>query len=150
MHRFKLFVTALAVAIVLLVTNTTAFAEQKIGLVDMEKVLNNYDKAKAAQADLQANQEELQKMLIDAKKQIDNAKSDKDKEKLQQEIADKITQKSKTFKENFTQKWEVVENNVLSTIKQVADSEDYTLVMDKQSVIAGGEDITDKVMSALK
>ncbi|OGI01955.1 MAG: hypothetical protein A2Y25_03015 [Candidatus Melainabacteria bacterium GWF2_37_15] len=150
MHRFKLFVTALAVAIVLLVTNTTAFAEQKIGLVDMEKVLNNYDKAKAAQADLQANQEELQKMLIDAKKQIDNAKSDKDKEKLQQEIADKITQKSKTFKENFTQKWEVVENNVLSTIKQVADSEDYTLVMDKQSVIAGGDDITDKVMSALK
>ena len=150
MHRFKLFVTALAVAIVLLVTNTTAFAEQKIGLVDMEKVLNNYDKAKAAQADLQAKQEELQKMLIDAKKQIDNAKSDKDKEKLQQEIADKITQKSKTFKENFTQKWEVVENNVLSTIKQVADSEDYTLVMDKQSVIAGGDDITDKVMSALK
>ena len=150
MHRFKLFVTALAVAVVLFVTNTTAFAEQKIGLVDMEKILNSYDKAKAVQADLQANQEELQKMLTDAKKQIDNAKSDKDKEKLQQEMADKITQKSKTFKENFTQKWEVVESNVLSTIKQVADSEDYTLVMDKQSVIAGGEDITDKVMSALK
>lgn len=150
MFKFKSIITLLAVLLMMSATNTSALAEQKIGLVDMEKILTNYDKAKTAQTELQNNQKELQKMLSEARKQIENAKSETDKEKLQNEIAERIMKKSNAFKESFSKKWEVVENNVLSTVKQVAEQGNYSLIMEKQSVIAGGEDITGKVLSALK
>lgn len=149
MTKSKLFIMVLTASALLFAPGTMALAEEKIGLVDVRKILSDYDKAKAAQDELKANQEEIKKMLAQARKQLQSAKSDKDKDKIQQEFKKKVTQKTNLVKEKFSRKWETVQNEVLATIKQVAEKEGLTLVVDKQSVIAGGEDITDKVLSVL-
>lgn len=150
MSKIKLVITALAVLAVLFVLNITAVAEQKIGLVDTAKILSTYDKAQAAQEELRNNQLELQKMIVNAREQLQKLESKKAKENLQQEFASKITKKNNAFKKTFTKKWDAVQNEVLATIKAVADRDGYTLIVEKQSVIAGGDDITDRVLTELK
>ncbi len=150
MLKSGIFISALSVVLVLFAMGAPAFAEQKIGVVDLKKILNNYDEAKAAQADLQANQEKLQKILASAKQEINKAKSDKAKEEIKEKYAEKIKSQSEGFKSSFSTKWEKVESNVLSTIKQVADQEGYTLILEKEGIIAGGDDITEKVLKDLK
>lgn len=150
MNKIKLFIAALFIVLVLFVSNAIAIEKQKIGLVDFQKILSSYDKAAAAQNELEANQKQLENMLLNAQKELKNAKNEQAKEQLQKQFAEKIMNQNNAFRDKFSKNWESIQNNVLATIKQVADREGYTLIMDKQSVVAGGEDITDKVLKELK
>jgi len=150
MLKSKIFIIALSVVLGLFMLNAPAPAEQKIGFVDLQRILASYEAAKVAQADLQANQEEIKRILENAKNEIDKAKSDKAKQDIKDKFAEKIKTQSEEFKTSFSNKWDKIENNVLSTIKQIADKEGYTIILEKQGIIAGGDDITDRVLNALK
>ena len=150
MYKAKLFIIMLAVLGVLFTSNIKVLAEQKIGLVDMAKIFNNYDKAMNARDNLKANQKEIQKMITNAQEELKKLESDKAKKEMEKKFVAKIVKKDKAFKQNFSKKWKKIQHNILTTIKKVADKQGFTLVVDKQSVIAGGEDITEQILAALK
>ena len=146
----KMFFVSMAVIGLLFSVNAQASAEAKIALVDMARVVSNYDKAKAVQADLKVNQAAIRKMLANAKKDIREIDDEEKKKEMQKKLAKNIMAKNKSFKEDFAEKWQEVQEKVLLTIKSVADRQKYDLVVDKTSVIAGGEDITQNVIDELK
>ncbi len=148
--KTKLFIVTFAVFGVLFGFSTKTLAQSKIALVDMVQIVHNYDKAKQAQAELQANQAELNKMITNARQEVKKIKGENKKKEREKTLTENIMNKSKLFRENFSKKWQQVQSDVLVTIKQVADREKFDLVMDKQTVIAGGEDITQKVLAELK
>ncbi len=149
MNKIKLLIITLAVFSSFLIANDKTFAEVKIGLVDMTEIVKNYNKAKEAQAALQANQEELKKMILKAREDVKKV-DEKEREDLEKKLADEIMKKNNKFKEDFSKKWKKVQNNILTTIKKVSDQEKLDMVIDKQTVIAGGEDITKQVLKELK
>lgn len=125
------------------------FAEAKIALVDMSQIVKNYDKAREAQAELQINQKKIKKMITEAREEISKIKGEEEKKEREKKLAEKILEKNKTFREKFSKEWQQVQNKILLTIKNVADNGKYDLVVDKHTVIAGGEDITGKVLAEL-
>jgi len=150
MNKTKFFIITLMTAGLLFTLNAKSFAEAKIALVDMAQVVQNYDKAKEAQADLQVSQEKIKKMIANARDEVKEIKESKAKKEREKKLTEDILKKNNAFKQDFSKKWQAVQTNILLTIKKVADQNKFDLVMDKQTVIAGGEDITKKVIDALK
>jgi len=150
MNKTKLLIVTFTVVSILFGFSAESFAKTKIALVDMSQVIQNYDKAKEAQADLQVSQKKLKKMISEAREEVKGIEGKKAKQEREKKLAEEILQKNKTFRESFTKKWTKVQNDILLTIKKVADKENYDLVVDKHTVIAGGEDITGKVIKQLE
>jgi len=150
MNKTKLFVITLVVTGILFALSAKSYAETKIGLIDMAQIIQNYDKAKEAQADLQVSQEQIKKMIASARKEVKGIKEKKVKKELEKKLTEEILKKNNVFKQDFAKKWQAVQNNILTTIKKVADKQEYDLIMDKQTVIAGGKDITKEVLKELK
>ncbi len=149
-NKTKLFMITLAIFSFLFGFNSKSSAEVKIALVDMVQVVKNYGKAQKAQADLQVNQKEINKMIAKAREEVKKIKEAEVKDQKEKKLAEEILTKSKTYREIFSKKWQQVQSDILLTIKKVADDGKYDLVMDKQTVIAGGEDITKKVLAELE
>lgn len=149
-HNRKVVIITFAVFVLSLGFNAKSHANVKIGLIDMTQIVKQYDKAQDAQASLQLNQKELNKMISNAREEVKKIKEEKNKKEKEKKLTKEIMEKSKTYRQNFLKKWQKVQNDILITIKKVADENKYDLVMDKNTVIAGGEDITKKVLSELK
>ncbi|HSA07384.1 MAG TPA: OmpH family outer membrane protein [Candidatus Gastranaerophilales bacterium] len=150
MNKTKIFIIAVMLFVLLLGFKSLTRAEAKIALVDLNQIAQNYDKAKEAQNDLKAKQEELKKMIAAAKDEVQDIKEEKAKKEREKKLAQEIIEKNKIYGDAFSKEWGEVQNNILLSIKKVADSKDFDLVIEKQSVIAGGEDITKEVLSELK
>jgi len=151
-----------------LIISTSAFAEQKIVVLDMKQVLNNSKAGKGAQDFLK-------------KKFQDNAKKFADLEKkLKKEESDLLKKKSNLSKEEYSKKTDELRKKVIDfqskrrsslddlgkqrtdarkimieKVKPIIDAyineNNISLVLDKKNVIGGsvGHDITDVIVEKL-
>lgn len=150
MTKIKLFLISLAVMGLFFVGDTKSFAATKIGLVDMAQLVQNYDRAKEVQADFQVSQAKIKKMIEDARAQVSKIEEDEARKETEKKLADQILKENEALKDDFTKKWEEVQTNILTSINAVAQKGKYDLIINKQSVITGGEDITNKVLAEIQ
>lgn len=148
MTSFKKMFLAVAASGLILFSGLSTYA-QGIGVVDVDKVLNNYQKAEDVSADLKVKEADLQKFLADAQKQLKSATSPVDKKNLETKLSQEFKAKSDSFKEAQVQQWKQIEQNIFSAIDQVSQSKKLDIVLNKSSVLTGGADITDQVLSIL-
>ena len=142
------------------------FAESsKIGVVDLQKVLNESAKGKEAVKLLEAEFEKKKKELdikendikkleeeiskrgslwsekVKQEKEEDYDKKVKDYRRLQTDLKDEFQRKNK----NFTDK---ILSDIIELVRTVGDEEKFSLIMEKQNAIFTSStiDITDKVI----
>ena len=111
-------------------TSTASAASSSVGVVDYRKVL----------------QSQMQKAIQEAEMrfQADTAKmSDEDKAKAMQQAQQELQQKEQALTSAIQAKIDVV-------VKEVADAKGLSVVLDKNVVVYGGQDITDDVLKKLK
>lgn len=156
------------VACVLAVTWMPATAQQatKIGFVSTERILRDAVPAKAAQEKLEQEfsrrEKELQDMgarLRSLGERIDRdaaVMSDADRLRRQREFADldkDFQRRQREFREDLNQRRNEelahVIDKVNQAIKQIADQENYDLIVQEAVVASPRVDITDKVLRAL-
>ncbi|OGL45586.1 MAG: hypothetical protein A2W05_05095 [Candidatus Schekmanbacteria bacterium RBG_16_38_10] len=143
-----------------------AFAESsKIGVVDLQKVLNESAKGKEAvkllevefekkkkeldikENDIKKLEEEISKRgslwseKVKQEKEEDYDKKVKDYRRLQTDLKDEFQRKNK----NFTDK---ILSDIIELVRTVGDEEKFSLIMEKQNAIFTSStiDITDKVI----
>jgi outer membrane protein len=136
---------------------------QKIGFVDMTKIMRESKAAKNAQSTLEKEIEskraiikEKNDKIANMDKDLKNAKQDspaskEKREKITKEINDfnklRVEYDGQLQKKNneLTQK---IVTDVQQVIKKIADSEKYTIILDKRSSLLADEsiDLTDKVI----
>jgi len=138
----------LAVIISLFTLNTSAFAEQ-IGVIDLNKILQNYTKSQNARADMKIKQAELQKFVENARKSVQAGKTTAEKKKLEDKYNAELKQKVAAVNAGQTQKVQEIQTNIYSAIKSAADQKQISTVLTKESVIMGGQDFTDEVLKVL-
>lgn len=126
-----------------------ATAEQKIGFVDMSKILSSYSKAQEISSNVKSQQEELQKMLTDARNQVKAAKTDKERVELEKKLTEQIQQKNNSFKVTYEKNIQALQDNIVSTVKQVAESKQIDFIFKKDNIVVGGQDITGDVLAEL-
>jgi len=147
MNNFKTIISLAAIIMSVLISNTGAFAEE-IGTVDINKIVNNYSKAQEVVADLKVKESELQKFVAEARKDL-KSNTTSDKKVLEDKYNKELKQKSDAFKQEEIKQLSVIQENIATAIKNVADTKNIKSVFKKESMIMGAQDLTDEVIKTL-
>ena len=120
-------------------TSTASAASSSVGAVDYRKVLQSHPDYASASSEMQKAIQEAEMRF-----QADTAKmSDEDKAKAMQQAQQELQQKEQALTSAIQAKIDVV-------VKEVADAKGLSVVLDKNVVVYGGQDITDDVLKKLK
>lgn len=135
----KLFHIFLFISLILLIFNFIYSQVNSIGYIDYLKVFSEYKETKNMQTQIQKKQEEINKIIEEAKKRgLDQKKLDdlkKEKEKELGEIVAKIR--------------DALRKRILLEVEKVAKSKKLYVVLEKSARVWGGIDITKEVLSNL-
>ncbi|SJZ47584.1 OmpH family outer membrane protein [Selenihalanaerobacter shriftii] len=129
----------LAIALLVLVTGCTS-QKQKIGIVDMKKVVEESKQVQKYQQNLDQKLKELQSEYEAKLQDI------KDEEKLKDE-RQKAYKQSQKIKEEMEKK---LRKTIQEAVKKVAKEEKIDIVVRKAEVQYGGINITDQVIKSLE
>jgi len=150
-------------SLILLSTSLGAFAKDLVGIVDTRKVFENSTLAfeySKVQKEIQDLQDAYKKKTLDNTKKIEDAKNKKVSEqelnKMQEQFskelenerknADELYEKKRIEFEKLTEKFKV---DMEKAIEDVAKEKQLQVVVEKQTVLFGGSDITEDVIKKL-
>lgn len=135
----KLFHIFLFISLILLIFNFIYSQVNSIGYIDYLKVFSEYKETKNMQTQIQKKQEEINKIIEEAKKRgLDQKKLDdlkKEKEKELGEMVAKIR--------------DALRKRILLEVEKVAKSKKLYVVLERNARVWGGIDITKEVLNNL-
>jgi len=129
---------------------TASAAEQKIAVIDIQKVVSSSSQVKALTASQEANAKALADFIKKAQADIDKQKDEKAKQELAKKYEKQLAEKREIFAKDYAEKLKGGEKKVNEQIAQKVKEMGYTLVLPKATVIYGGDDITDAIVKAVK
>lgn len=136
----KMVLLAVLSAFMLTVVAGVALADEKIGVIEPQKVLFQHPKMAQVQKQVQAV---VQKKQEEAKTAIDKEQDNKKKAEIYQTKRNEAaTEEQKLMAPLF--------KDIDLAIRSVAKAKGLTIVLDKAQVFMGGIDITDDVIQELK
>ena len=109
-----------------------------VGVVDMGEIMMNHPDRQGAEDQLKATIDEVEKNFNEKAAGM----SDEEKQAFAMQSQQIIADKEKELSDQLLKKIE-------DTVKQVADAKGLSVVVNKQAVIFGGNDITQDVVSRL-
>ena len=118
---------------------SAASSESAIGVVNYQMLLSQAP-------DLQNVQTSMKQEIDNAQKDFDEKSktmNDTEKQRYYQQLQERLSNKEKELMDPVLKKIE-------TTIKKVADKKGLSVVVDKNTVVYGGLDITDEVSKALQ
>jgi outer membrane protein len=110
-------------------------AEANIGVVDFQLLLSQHPDMAAAQETMKLETEQAQKDFDDKTKTMT---TDAEKEAYHDQLQQRLDEKKQTL-------FASIGNKVIAAIKAVADAKGITVVVDKETIMYGGQDITSDV-----
>ena len=131
-----------------LILINSAFAEP-VNVVDIGKVVQNYSKAQEAKADLKIKEDEIQKLLEDAKTTLKSAKSLDEQKKLKDKYNKNLKLKKDSYLKTKTQLVENIQLNISKAIEVVAKKNKIDTIFKKENILYGGQDFSEQVISEL-
>jgi len=148
----KLLVTLLLV--VLSFWPAYAHDSGKIGVVDGEKLFDEYPSAQEASKKIADAQDDLKKEISESEKVYSEfekgKKSEAEKLTKQRELQTKIDARAQDTRKMIEDLSGKIEADILQAIKKIASGKGIDVVFDKRAVLSGGVDITDEVVLILK
>ena len=135
----KKLMTLLCSALMALGFSTSAFAAE-LGFVDWNAVVANYPGIKEVAQEVVAEKNRLQAQFNEQAKALTT-----DQEKI--ELANKLNAQMAQFEQG---KYEPINKKIRRTILRVAKTNNIDSVVNAGAMIAGGKDLTQEVIAALK
>lgn len=133
-----------------LLIQTANAQEQKVAVIDIQKVVASSPQVKALTASKDANAKELAEFIKKAQADINKQKDDKTKQELTKKYEKQLSAKRESFAKDYSEKLKAVDKKVNEQIAQKAKEMGYTLVLPKIAVIYGGDDITEDIIKVVK
>lgn len=90
------------------------------------------------------------KFIKTAKSNLDAEKNSAKKKTLEKKYNDQLSQKRKTIEGEYAKKLSSIEKNINKAIKDTAEKNKYDVVLSKNVVLYGGDDITAEVSKIVK
>ena len=126
----------------------------KVGVVDGEKLFDEYPSAQEASKKIANAQDELRNAISETEKIYTEfekqKKSEAEKLTKQKELQVKIDAKAQDTKKMIESLSSRIEDEILQAIKRTASEKGLDVVFDKRAVLTGGTDITQAVSEQLK
>lgn len=146
-------ITALIIVLFLTGMMTCLADAATIGYIEVQKVFSSYEKTKKAQEQMAGKEKEIQSEIEKKQKQLEKEKakgtSDKELRKMVEKFEKELEPKRKDITESQQKLTQEIEEDIIKASDSVAKKMNIDVVINKQVVITGGIDLTDKVIELL-
>ncbi len=120
-----------------------------IGVVDFDKVVDNYTKVKTVSDEISDKYAEIQRYSLDKEREYKKLSTPIERKNFEESTARELSKKQDAYLRLKEKKEAEIDTAIKNAIKQVAISNKIDTVVEKTVVFFGGVDITDKVVKAL-
>ena len=122
----------------------------KIATVDVPAVVGKSAQVQALKKDQAKKTEEIQKWLNTVKADVEKQQTQEGKQKLLKKYNEEYAKKQETIRKNYQEKLQAIDKSITATITNEAKKQGYDMVLAKNVVIYGGDDITAAVAKVVK
>ena len=120
-----------------------------IGIVDFDKIVDNYSKVKTVSNEISDKYAEIQRYSLDKEREYKKLSTPLERKNFEESVARELSKKQEAYLKLKEKKEAEIDAAIKNAIKQVAISSKVTTVVEKSVVFFGGVDLTDKVVSTL-
>lgn len=146
-----IFVVALVAAgISTAATKMLSGSEPRFAVVDVQRVVVSSKDVAALKNERDEQIKDLQKMAEDANAKISKISDEAEKKKTSEKYLAEINAKKESYDQVYASALQASDQKLNDIIQSVADKSDLTIVINKNSVVSGGVDITDEVIDMVK
>jgi len=128
----------------------SAGSSPNIGVVDVQKVVQNYSKVNKLKTEQKSKLDDLKKFVEDAKAQVAKEPNADKKKTLEEGFNKELNKRKKAIDENYSKQLEIINKDIMTVINKSAKTHQMDIVLTKNSVLYGGKEITDDIIKALK
>ena len=141
----------LTLAIFCLIGNSVSAAEiSKIAVVDVQSVVASSSLVKKLKQDQEAKMKDLVSFIEKARKDVAAIKDTDKKKTLEEKYAKEFETKKAAQEKAYVEKLAEIDRDISKKIEQAAKEGNYDMVISKNSVLYGGDDITEAVKKLVK
>lgn len=134
----------------LLLGTGAAMAEQKIAVVDIPAVVAKSAQVQALKKEQQAKMQDLEKWLTIVQADVEKQQTQEGKEKLLKKYNAEFAKKKETLAKNYQSQLQAIDKSITETISATAKAKGYDIVISKNVVVYGGDDITAELQKLVK
>jgi len=120
-----------------------------VGIVDFDKVVDNYTKVKTVSNEISDRYAEIQRYSLDKEREYKKLSTPLERKNFEEATARELSKKQEAYLKLKEKKEAEIDLAIKNAIKQVAISSKVTTVVEKSVVFFGGVDLTDKVVKQL-
>lgn len=147
-------ITVIVFAMLMIVIMISSVHAASVAYIDVQKVFTNYEKTKKAQDDLKKKEQLIQDEIVKRQKLYEKEKgknaSDGDLRILAEKFEKEIEVKRNELMESRKKMTNDIQNDIVKATEAVIKNMGIEIVLDKQIIITGGTDISEKVIEQLK
>lgn len=137
-------------AIVLVSSSSAVFAEDKVAVVDLQKIVSNSSQVKQLKQEHSKKMDELNKIIVNARGEISNQTDPAKVLALEEKYTKEFNAKKDAIDKDYNSRLAAIEKNIKTEIEKKAQKDSYTYVFAKSVVLYGGKDITNELLNSVK
>lgn len=145
----KKLLTYLSVLILSSIT-LSANAIEKVAVVNIPAVVNASSQVKSLKLEQQAKLKELEAWLVTVKSDVERQSTKENKEKLIKKYDAEFAKKQVEIRTNYAKKLQEIDKNINNIVIKIAKQKGYDMVISKNTVLYGGDDITKDIIKEVK
>ncbi|CDE88372.1 outer membrane chaperone Skp (OmpH) [Clostridium sp. CAG:729] len=124
--------------------------EYKVAIVDIQKIVSNSSEIKALKTDQEKQVQTMQATIDKARAEISKEKDPAKIAQLEEKYRNEINQQKLALDTSYNSKLTAIDNKIKTAVIEKARSMNYNIVLPKNTVLYGGDDITDQVSTIIK
>lgn len=134
-----------------LLANAAPITSSDIGVVDFQKVVQSYSKAKDFATQDEGKKKEMKDLRDSLAKQLKDAenKSPVEKKALEDKLNEQFSAKLKEYRTWAVTQDEALRKNIDAAVQAVSKEQGVSMILIKPAVVQGGRDLSDQVIQKL-
>ena len=120
-----------------------------VGVVNFDKVVDNYSKVKRMSDEISDKYTELQRYTLDKEREYKKLTSEAQKKQFEETTSRELAKRQEAYLRLKEKKEAEIDASIKAAIKQVAIENKIDTVVEQSVVFFGGVDVTDKVIRVL-
>ncbi len=130
------------------ISNTTP--EYKIAIVDIATILKNSKEINALKLEQEKQMQNMQATIDKAKAEISKEQDPAKIAQLEEKYRNEINKQKLALDTSYNNKLTAIDNKIKTAVVEKARSMNYNMVLPKNTVLFGGDDITEQVATIIK
>ena len=124
-------------------------SEYRVAVVDIQKIVSNSSEITTLKAEQEKQIQNLEKTINKAREEISKEKNPDKIAQLEEKYRNEINKQKLAIDTSYNSKLTAIDNKIKTAIVEKARSMNYNIVLPKNTVIFGGDDITEQVSSII-